>query len=232
MGIVFFAVREEAVPWLDRRRHSGDGVRRVRCGLDGVIRWEVGRHQVWVTGMGGVRAARAAEAALGGEADWVLSCGFAGGLNPALGAGTVVHEADPWFPGETDWSEAGSRSGMFHCAERVVVTAAEKAAMRLATRADAVEMESGMIRELCRARGVPGGTLRVISDPADVDLPLDFNALMTADHRMDYGRLAWHLVRSPGRVPGLMRFQRELSAAANRLAGVLDGVVSGMDRER
>ncbi len=232
MGVVFFAVKEEAAPWLERRRRAGDLVRRMQSAGEGVIGWEVGMHRVWVTGMGGVRAVRAAQGALEGEVDWVLTCGFAGGLNPGMSVGTVIHEADPWFPMSVDWVGAGSVPGNFHCADRVAVTVGEKAALRTSTGADAVEMESGMIRELCRARGIPGGTVRVISDGADRDLPLDFNVLMTADHRMDYGRLAMTLVRSPGRVPDLMRFRRELTAAADRLAGVLEAVVPGMGHER
>jgi hypothetical protein len=68
--------------------------------------------------------------------------------------------------------------------------------------------------------------VRVISDAASEDLPLDFGALMTPDQRIDFLRLAGALLRSPGKVPALIRFSRSLSQSAGNLARVLDGLTS------
>ena len=82
-------------------------------------------------------------------------------------------------------------------------------------------MESSTLRALARERGVPGATVRVISDAAGDTLPLDFNVLMTPDDRLDFGRLAWTLIRSPGLIPRLMAFQKTVAHASDRLAAAL-----------
>src|SRR5204862_4938815 len=110
----------------------------------------------------------------------------------------------------------------FHCSKRVAITAAEKRALWESTRADAVEMESSVIRNLCREWKIPSATVRVISDTAHDDLPLDFNALMTSDDRIHYGKLARAVLGSPRRIPLLLSFQRQPIIAARELGRVLD----------
>ena len=60
-------------------------------------------------------------------------------------------------------------AGRFRTVDRVLITPEEKRAVRQATGEDAAEMESGVIREVCTAHGVPCLVLRVISDAADND---------------------------------------------------------------
>ena len=199
--LVCFAVREEAAPF--------------RRGLPSTV-------TVLVSGMGAAAAERATKEKLAAR-DWrmVLTCGFAGGLNPALPIGAVLCEADENFPLHQALLGAGALAGRFHCAERVAVTAYEKATLRERTGADAVEMESGIIRRLCRERGIPSATVRVISDTAQEDLPLDFNALANPDQSLNYRKLALAIAKSPRKIPALLRLQRNTRFAAARLAVVL-----------
>jgi len=71
-------------------------------------------------------------------------------------------------------------------------------------------MESSAIRAICQEEGIPGATIRVISDAADYDLPLDFNSLMTPDCRINHLKLAGTLLRAPGKISELMTFQANL----------------------
>ena len=75
-----------------------------------------------LTGMGRRNAERAVrETVLADKPEAVLTCGFAGGLNPQLPVGTVVFSADDGFARTDALLGAGARSGTFHCADRVAV---------------------------------------------------------------------------------------------------------------
>ena len=88
-----------------------------------------------------------------------------------------------------------------------------------------MEMESQIIRAICRAHEIPSATIRVISDAAHEDLPLDFNVLMTAEQKLNYGKLALALLASPRKLPAILRLQRQTQAAAKNLAKVLSKVI-------
>ena len=202
--LVCFAVEPEAAPFRSRAPANTD---------------------LLVTGMGAANAVNAVRNALASRVpQLVVTTGFAGGLDPRWPRATVVFDAESTglaAPFSDRLRAAGAVPGRIHCADRVATTVSEKRQLRAATGADAVEMESGAIRALCRERGIPAVTVRVISDQADEDLPLDFNALMTPDHRLHAGRFALRLLRSPGTIAGLLRLQRHCRAAAERLAAVL-----------
>ena len=156
----------------------------------------------------------------------VLSCGFAGGLNPQLPAETIVFEtADPAM--EATLLGRGGFGVKFHCADRVAVTAAEKSALRKSTGADAVEMESAVIGAVCNDAGIPFATVRVILDAADEDLPLDFNRLMNSKQEMSYLKLTGALMKSPGKIGALKKFQKRCQAAALKLAATLVHIIPG-----
>ncbi len=178
--------------------------------------------QVILVGIGKRNAERAIRAALAKERpDLVLTCGFAGGLRPELTMGTVVFSADPETGLEPALLAAGAKLARFHCADGVAATAEQKQALREATGADAVEMESQVICAVCHEQSIPCATVRVILDAAKKDLPLDFNQLMTPNQKMSYSKLALALAKSPGKLGALLRLQKEAGAAAGNLAEVL-----------
>jgi adenosylhomocysteine nucleosidase len=204
--LVCFAVEEEAAPF------------RKRLGKSEV--------EILITGMGERNAEREIEAALQkGKPRMVLTCGFAGGLRPGITMGTVLYDAADRKEIEPRLDAAGAIKARFCFSERVAATAAEKRGLWESSRADAVEMESHAIRAKCREKGIPSAIVRVVLDAAEEDLPLDFNRLMTADKRMNYGKLALELARAPGKIGALVRLQQQTRAAAEKLADVLEKFV-------
>lgn len=184
---------------------------------------------VLVTGIGRHNAERSVRRTLDStHPRLVLTCGFAGGLDPALAHGTVLFEADTVTEASPatgalvgGLTAAGARAGRFYCATRIAVTACEKRVLRASTGSAAVEMESEAIRSVCQRMGIPCLTVRVISDEAGEDLPLDFNAFMKADEGLDVTRILWAVMRSPGLIGPLRQLQQRSQAAAERLAAVL-----------
>ena len=176
--------------------------------------------------------------------DLVLTCGFAGGLNSDLKIGDVVFEIlsrgsrgesaqikteEKLEPTHVGCCErllaAGAKPVTFLCADRIATTVAEKKKLRDETGADAVEMESAAIHAVCAERGIPCATVRVISDTATEDLPLDFNRLSKPDKGLDLWKLFLALAKSPGKIGALMELQKKTKYAAERLAKVLNEII-------
>jgi adenosylhomocysteine nucleosidase len=217
--LVCFALKEEAAPF-----------HKIAAGRPGVF--------TLIVGIGRANAEKSVREFLAAcSPERVLTCGFAGGLNPDLKLGDVVFEIGNRQSAIGNESEshdldgyetlvaAGAKPVKFFCADRIATTVAEKQKLRAETGADAVEMESAAIHAVCRERGIPCVTVRVISDPADETLPLDFNALAKPDRSMDFSKLAWAIAKSPGKIGALIRLQKKARFAARQLAAVLTQIL-------
>ena len=206
--LICFAVKEEAAPFLKLvKKHPAVSV--------------------LITGMGRKNSERAILQSLPQtQPNLVLTCGFAGALDPRLKIGDVVFDADSESRLAPILQEAGAAPAKFHCAARVAITIAEKTALHKSTGADVVDMESQFIRQICRDKKIPSATVRAISDSALDDLPLDFNELMTEDDTLSFSKLSLALVKSPGKIPQLMQLQKNTRLAAQNLAAVLEKLLS------
>ena len=206
--LICFALKEEAAPF-----HK---IAAQRPGVFTVI-----------VGIGRQNAEKSVRSFLASNSpELVLTCGFAGGLNPDLKLGDVIFELSTLnIQLSTRLLAAGAKSAKIFCADRIATTIAEKKKLRAETGADAVEMESAAIHAVCAGRGIPCVTVRVISDTADEDLPLDFNALAKADKSIDFGKLFLAIAKSPGKIGALMALQKKTRLAAERLAAVLSKIL-------
>lgn len=148
--------------------------------------------------------------------DGIVSVGFCGALDPRLEIGDIVVSGDqiqssrPFFRGEILSSH------------RVAVTAAEKRLLREQTGAIAVEMESAAVESKAREWGVPFRCIKVVSDTAREDMPLDFNQYRDAAGHFSRGRIARAAMLRPFKlIPGLLRLERNCREAAKKLGEFL-----------
>ncbi len=132
----------------------------------------------------------------------VISTGFCGALDPSLRIGDIV------IAGEGEiWSE-----------DRVAVRAEEKRRLRETTGARVVEMEYAAVRAKAAEWGVPCRAVRVVSDSATEDLPLDLNRYRDAQGRFQLARIALSGIARPFSVlPKLMQLDRNSKLASEKL---------------
>lgn len=185
---------------------------------------------VFLTGIGRENAEKAARKFLEAQMPSLLmTCGFAGGLTSELKIGDVIFEIlatssagnDLYAAIRTKLAGAGAKEAKIFCADRIATTVTDKKKLREETGADAAEMESGAVQAVCAEHGIPCVTVRVISDTADQDLPLDFNKFLTENKSMDMSKLMMAVARAPWKMGALMELQKNTKLAAQRLADVL-----------
>lgn len=200
---------------------SGDAFPAVRC-----------------CGPGPLAAAQAAAELLAEGCDALVSCGFAGGLDPALRPGDVViADAVVDARGALTATDAAWRQALLarlrdarsprRCVEgrlagldRPLLTVAEKAACAQALAACAVDMESAAVARAAAAARVPLLAVRVILDPAGRAIPGWLAATLDGRGKPLPGRLLAGLARHPGHLPALLRLARDERRAAAALGGV------------
>ena len=234
--VVCFALKEEAAPFHKiAARHPGvitilvgigranaeKSVRNFLAGSERTV--AVGQEQLMAAGHARLAGTLA-------PPSLVLTCGFAGGLKPDFKIGDVIFESGERRAEsgnlEASLLAAGAKPAKIFCTDRIATTVAEKKVLREQTGADAVEMESAAIHAVCAEKNLACVTVRVISDTAHEDLPLDFNALAKPDKNLDFGKLALAIAKSPGKIPALMALGKKTKFAAERLADVLGKVLT------
>lgn len=163
-----------------------------------------------------------------GEADAVISTGFCGALDPALGAGEVFVATSVAAPGAPDAMDARSPDCARPCAtgrllsvDRVIQTAKEKRSLG-SLGASAVEMEAAAVGARAARWGVPFYCIRAVTDLAQEDFRMDFNALRARDGRLSKVRVAWAALRRPiTGIPEVCKLYRRSRAAANAIGGFI-----------
>jgi len=137
------------------------------------------------------------------DVDGLISTGFCGALDPNLRVGDIFRSQE---------------SGRLLCADRVAVTAREKRELREKTGAAAVDMESAAVAKKAAEWGVPFQAIRVVSDTAHEDMPLDFNLYRDREGRFSRTRIGLAAMARPfTRVPALLRLDRNCRIAAESL---------------
>ncbi len=188
--------------------------------------------RVALSGVGPVRASAAAASLLDdGAVSALIVIGTAGGLQPGLPAGAVVvaqRLVDGTVPvGTPDASlvaravRAGALPGTIVSAGRMLCTAQAKARAWAACGASGpavVDLESAAaVREAVRRR-TPWVVVRAVCDPAEEDLPLDFDRFTDDSGELRRGAVARHALLRPARLPALLDLRRRVLACGEQLA--------------
>lgn len=253
IGIVV-AMPLEAAAIVERLRESVT----VRAGDRRVTIGRLGRAFVAViaTGVGGDAAVRGTRlVAEGHRPDRIVAAGLCGGLDPGLARGAIV-AADQVVlaPGAASSSDgraatpaaghrlavdqpsaerrsgadAGVVRGLLATSGGVVGTPTAKRALREATGAVAVDMESWWVVEAARRLGLPVHVVRVVCDTADETVPADIASLATAGSA---ARLAGAAVRllwnRPAAAIDMVELRERACAAADSLALRLEAMFGG-----
>jgi adenosylhomocysteine nucleosidase len=188
-----------------------------------------------VTGMGGLAAARGAEALLAAGAGALASFGLAGGLDPALHAGAVLLPDEVIGPNgqrlvtSTGWRDRLvaalqphqlASTGRLLTMPRAVGSVTDKAELFRSTGAAAVDMESLAVAEVAARHQVPFVAVRVVVDSAGDVLPNAVSAAADKEGHLQIWRLMGALALAPGELAPLFRLARRYRAANRSLAAV------------
>ena len=174
------------------------------------------------------------------EFSCVVRFGLAGGLDYALRPGDVVVGLEA-VAGETrhpmhkrlsdvlaeGLATAGLRTsqGVLAGVDRPVMDARAKSALREATQAVAVDMESHVVAGYAQARKLPFVIVRAITDPASRALPKLAASALKPNGDVDVARVVSELAREPGQIGDLIRAGLDARAgfSALRRSGALLG---------
>jgi adenosylhomocysteine nucleosidase len=187
-----------------------------------------------VSGMGTAAAEAAAAKLIEAGASALMSFGLAGGLDPALPAGSMVFPSEVisrdgrGSPISMDWRDRLSAAvhglgpvctGRLLTSARALDSVADKAAAFRDTGAVAVDMESLAIAQVAAAHHLPFVAVRVIVDTAADALP---HAVVTAsaDGEVRILRLLGAIALAPGELGALIRLAGRYRTATRRLADV------------
>jgi adenosylhomocysteine nucleosidase len=187
-----------------------------------------------VSGIGGAAAGTAARALIDAGASALVSWGMAGGLDPALNAGTiclpstVVSRDGDTMATDPHWREILTAAiserravvgGKLLTSDYPIDDIAGKAAAFRATGAVAVDMESFGVAKVAATHDLPFIAVRVIVDTAADALPAVVLAA-TSGGRVQMSRLLLGIVRSPRAIAALLRLAKRYRAATRALVAV------------
>jgi adenosylhomocysteine nucleosidase len=177
------------------------------------------RHPVAIRVVG-MRAKELPRDMKGDDVACVVMAGFGGGLSPKLRVGDVVVEGAE-KPARAEWF-----AGTIHTAGRLVSTVEEKGRLFVETRALAVDLEGGIVREWARA--VPFVHLRVISDSASDGVDPVVMTLVDGQGKVRMGKLMGALVRRPKLLGELVRLGARARVAGRALGEAVRLFVEGI----
>jgi adenosylhomocysteine nucleosidase len=194
---------------------------------------------VMITGHGQKAARKGALALIEGHCPrWVISAGFAGGLQPQIERGDIVMAdsvagehgqrlaIDLRMPESEESSSPRVHVGRLLTVDHIIKSADEKRLLGQQHAALAVDMETLAVAQVCRNEKQRFLAIRAITDAVDDELPADVERLLNRPTMArKIGSAAGSLLRRPSAAKDLWKLRESAIVAADRLAKFLDGII-------
>jgi hopanoid-associated phosphorylase len=191
-----------------------------------------------ISGANSARAGAAAQALVEEGAQYLLSFGLAGGLDPRRRPGTLVVASSVIAPDSRRFAcDAGWRKRLIGAgrdgpplliaelagSDAPVAGPPDKRRLFETTRAAAVDMESHVVAAVAARAGLPFLAVRAIADPADRTIPRAALAGVAPDGRQRPLAVLVHLLGRPWETVALLRLALDSRAALAVLRRVARG---------
>jgi adenosylhomocysteine nucleosidase len=190
---------------------------------------------VVLTGAGKAAARHGAELLIAGHRPrWIVSAGFAGGLDPSLSRNDLVipHQvidlegnllaieaSIPNLPG------VKRTEGRLLTVDRLIARPSEKADLRQLHRADLIDMETSAVARLAHERRLRFLSVRVISDDAHAELPAEVARLLAHSGSYRLGVALRAIWQRPSTVKDFWSLHARALESADRLASCIRRVL-------
>ena len=160
----------------------------------------------------------------------MISSGFAGSISGNLDVGDVVvaeNFSDPVLADEVIQKIHRVRRVKLVTVDKMVDSGSDRAGIAREHSADAIDMETETIADVCRRRAVPMLSLRIVSDSPAAPFPAPGEILFDVEHqKTNFARLLPYLVTHPSAIGRLIRFTRQIVEVRASLADALIEVVT------
>jgi nucleoside phosphorylase len=187
--------------------------------------FENGQAALICGGIGSEAARRATEAIIQAvNPALVLSVGFAGALDGSLQVGAVIEPRTVINAADGVRTEIGLSEGVL-VSSSTVAGKEQKARLRKAYGALAVDMEAGAVAQGAQARGIEFAALKAISDGADFELPA-LDHFLASDGRFRSAGFAVHVALRPWLWGTTIALARNSSRASKALCDALENYLA------
>ena len=161
----------------------------------------------------------------------LISCGIAGGLDPALGTGeivigdTVLSSAGELRMADERWVShietlLSARRGRVMTLDQAAATPAAKRRLHERCGAAVVDMESSGVATAAVGAGLPFLAIRIVADTADMHLPRSALVGLAPDGSTRPAAVMAALLSRPWELPALLTLARATGHALETLRGV------------
>jgi adenosylhomocysteine nucleosidase len=164
----------------------------------------------------------------------VVSSGFAGAINNQLRVGDLIlaenfSDSQLLASASRTLRDYPPQAVRLFTSTAIIDLVAQRNEIARASRAAAVDMETGAIANVCQAHGVPLISLRIISDTPNQPFPAPPPVLFDVERqRTNYSGLVAYLLRHPASIGGLIRFSQQIARGREILADAIVALVRGL----